>query len=83
MTTPAVLFVEAGLSQRKTAKALRTSHTQVQRDTGTNVPPGRKNASKNSGAKSASGTNVPPRLPDGEQAAKATIKSVAVARRRA
>jgi N6-adenosine-specific RNA methylase IME4 len=65
----AVLFVNAGLSQRKTATALNTSKTTIHRDTGPNGPPAAGNANESNDAKFVGGPNGPPALPSGEQAA--------------
>jgi adenine-specific DNA-methyltransferase len=64
----AVLFNAAGLSNRKAAKVLKTSHSAVNRDLGTNVPPTTEKLNKIKGEEWVDGTNVPPTLPSGQQA---------------
>jgi hypothetical protein len=55
----AVLFVQAGLSRNKTAKAINAKRTTIQRDAGPNRPPCVEKAKENNDSKAANGPNGP------------------------
>ena len=70
----AVLFKQADdkkpISNKKLAKTLNVSDTQIGRDLATNVAPDGEDASEVTGASPGAATNVAPSLPDGERAAR-------------
>jgi N6-adenosine-specific RNA methylase IME4 len=66
----ALLFAEAGLSNRKTARALNVAEGTVRNDRAQDYAPGQKNAKETKGGKAASAQDCAPSLPDGEAAAR-------------